>query len=72
MPSPANPVLPRQPKAPTEQDVYATATLYRALAKSAGATGGQASDIHLVADPPTTQAQLYQAAFLGYRGRPTG
>jgi hypothetical protein len=83
---PYNRFVPGAPNPPRLQDQYATAALFQALALSAGATNaggatfagstlsagftGQGRQVRMLEDFAFSQGALYQAAFLGYRGRP--
>ena len=50
---------------PSEQDQYATNYLVAAMVRTGAATGSHAVEVGAV--PPTTEAGLWQRAFLGVR-----
>jgi hypothetical protein len=60
-----HPVGTQNALAPTEADVYATAYLVRA--KHGNATVGKSVQT-IGANPPGSEAGLWEAAFLGFRG----
>ena len=65
-----NPVITEQSarqQVPTEQNVYATASLYRAIAYTNGKHTRELLPGLVTGNPPADEASLIQMALLGYR-----